>query len=660
MKRKRNLGIECLEERAVPALFGQPWIQPENLTLSFAPDSTQIAGHKSDLFHALSARFPTSQWQGEILSAVQAWASVTDIEIGVVPDQGLPFGTPGMMQGDPRFGDIRIGAQPMSKDAMAVSIPADPYLSGTWSGDILLNDTIVPKLRKGDLYAIMLHEIGHVLGLPENNSPDSVLASHKTQLPTKLSPADVVAVQSLYGIRDFNPPGTITPVPFPTDPTEFDGAAPLVAFGDMARTNDVSLFSLPARQGYTGPITFRVQTAGLSLMQPKISVYDETGRLLLRATSTAQMGASLSVQLKNASPNHTYTIRIEAARRQSFDIGEFSLAVTYDRLNKIPLNQILPVLTGNYRDLPADQIDEIFRHPQDSFLSSEGNLGTTLQTATVLTTTTGQVINSHYHTIGSLNDTGGQRYFKITSPSSNSSGQLVLTAAVNALSVNGLSTRVDLLDSTGKLVASDVLVNDHGTYTFQAKGLAPSSTYYLRVAASGHGGDVTGNFLLVADFLQTPQLLTTFASNSLDALKMADNASLFVARTQLFQFVFTAESISNASAQMIITDAKGNVVFTLTTVPGSPASTNSLFLSPGQYNVRITSVGVPTSPLLYRVRAVVISDPIGPVVADPTMAPLYTSPTVPNQFVFPIPPTNNSPPAFVLSYFPYYWLNLSL
>jgi len=36
-------------------------------------------------------------------------------------------------------GDIRIGARPMSPEVLSISVPHDPFLSGTLSGDVLLN-----------------------------------------------------------------------------------------------------------------------------------------------------------------------------------------------------------------------------------------------------------------------------------------------------------------------------------------------------------------------------------------------------------------------------------------------------------------------------------------------------------------------------------------
>ena len=83
-------------------------------TLSLAPDGTAIANHASSLFATLDAQFPRDVWEAQLARAVQTWASVTNLTVGVVADGGQPFGAPGLGQGDARFGDIRVGAQAMA------------------------------------------------------------------------------------------------------------------------------------------------------------------------------------------------------------------------------------------------------------------------------------------------------------------------------------------------------------------------------------------------------------------------------------------------------------------------------------------------------------------------------------------------------------------
>src|SRR4051812_24948585 len=138
MTRSRQPVVETLEDRTVPATWGNPWPDAMHLTVSFAPDGTPIAGLTSNLFQSLNARMPTAAWETVILRALQTWAVNANINLGVVADQGQAFGGAGLPQSDPRFGDIRIGGLSLSKDVMAFTNPFD-FTGSTWSGDIRLN-----------------------------------------------------------------------------------------------------------------------------------------------------------------------------------------------------------------------------------------------------------------------------------------------------------------------------------------------------------------------------------------------------------------------------------------------------------------------------------------------------------------------------------------
>src|SRR5262249_25438194 len=151
---------EPLETRTNPVAFGVAWPRPTHLSLSFAPDGTMMAPdgtifatHESNLFATLDPLLDTASWQALILEAFQEWALPANIDIRVVPHGGQPFGSAGAAQGDGRFGDIRIGATPLSSDVLAVSLPYQPVSAGTRSGDVFLNsahaftaDEILPVL----------------------------------------------------------------------------------------------------------------------------------------------------------------------------------------------------------------------------------------------------------------------------------------------------------------------------------------------------------------------------------------------------------------------------------------------------------------------------------------------------------------------------------
>jgi hypothetical protein len=167
--------LDQLEDREVPATFGIPWADPLHLTLSFTPDGTAIAGQThSQLFQALNAQRSASVWQRDVLRAIQTWAAVANVNVGVVPDSGAPFGTPAA-PGLAPFGDLRVGAQPMAATALAVGVPPDPFFSGTWAGDVFLNSATSLYTANTDLFSIALHEVGHALGLPNSTDPTSVM-----------------------------------------------------------------------------------------------------------------------------------------------------------------------------------------------------------------------------------------------------------------------------------------------------------------------------------------------------------------------------------------------------------------------------------------------------------------------------------------------------
>ncbi len=137
LKATRSLQLERLENRQVMATFGVPWPEPRSLSVSFPSDNASIGAFPNSIRERFDQVADRAQWQYEALRAFQTWAAVTNINVGLVPDRGDDFGAVGLSSNDPRFGEIRIGAFPQGA-TLANAAPFDP-LSGTWSGDVLLN-----------------------------------------------------------------------------------------------------------------------------------------------------------------------------------------------------------------------------------------------------------------------------------------------------------------------------------------------------------------------------------------------------------------------------------------------------------------------------------------------------------------------------------------
>src|SRR5438067_729105 len=116
MSRGSFLGVEHLESRDTPARFGTPWPDGQHLTLSLAPDGTPIAGSPGNLATFLARLGPDARM--DVLRAFQNWVVSANLNVGLVADDGSAFGAAGPAQGDPRFGDIRVGGVGLPSDVL--------------------------------------------------------------------------------------------------------------------------------------------------------------------------------------------------------------------------------------------------------------------------------------------------------------------------------------------------------------------------------------------------------------------------------------------------------------------------------------------------------------------------------------------------------------
>ena len=253
------------------------------LTFSFAPDGAQIAGQSNALAATFDALAPAAAWQETILRAFQTWAIETNADIGLVGDEGQDFGVAGPSQGDPRFGDVRIGAIAMEPSVGAVSVPTDGLAAGTWFADVVFN-TAFNFTSLDDLYAIALHEAGNVLGLKDNTDPNSPLSSSIPPVVKPPTAADLATLQDLHGVRapDANETlghGGVAA----TDNDSFanatqlkrgeiseqpSGSAPTVVYGDIATAGDSDYFTIRGPSSYAGPMTETVLLGTVAMRLP--------------------------------------------------------------------------------------------------------------------------------------------------------------------------------------------------------------------------------------------------------------------------------------------------------------------------------------------------------------------------------------------------------
>ena len=176
---------------------------------------------------------------------------------------------------------------------LAVATPPDASLAGTLAGDIYFNSSA--SFTPTTLFGVALHEVGHALGVASSSDPASVMFDTFNNNLT-LSASDVTAIRALYGARAPDAHegaignGTIQNSTRIQYDSVTDVSTPLVIFGDVTTRADVDVFYLPTPDTYSGPMSVRLQTTGISLLAPKLSVTDKNGNVL--ASAVAEMSSS--------------------------------------------------------------------------------------------------------------------------------------------------------------------------------------------------------------------------------------------------------------------------------------------------------------------------------------------------------------------------------
>jgi hypothetical protein len=466
----------------------------------------------------------------------------------------------------------------------------------------------------------------------------------------ELAPEDVAALQALYGPPVSSQAGNnsiATASPIPT-PDGFNGATPIVAYGTLSTAQPAVVYSFAPPTGYKGTVTVWLVTSGVSLLDPSVTVYDGSGKVLGSAQSTRLGGDALSVQLSKASLCSTCYVEVQPATPGSFDTGGFGLAVSFNAALQVSPSLINTVLRAPDENLTADQISQLFLDPQ-GFSTSSGNSGTQLTTALALPTTPGFALHTRFQAVATLNDMPGPVYYSFVAPAATGSNPLVLTAGLNAAGSGGSSGSLELLNASGAPLPATVLLDAGGVYTIQATGLTPGAKYYLCATPPVGASNSSGYSMLVADFLQTSDMQTTFETSTLTTAAPQASSTLYVARSQFFQFQLSVPAVpgvASGAVEMTILDENDKAVFAITAKVGQAGTVSCVMLPPGQYTVEFSAIAAGGSwpALSFTVQGCVLSQPMGPIVHNPTYQPLYLGPPGPiTTYLYPNGTTSTIP-----------------
>src|SRR5579883_1060989 len=605
--------FEALEDRALPATFGVPWPDPGHITLSFVPDGTQTPLGPSDLSKVLAEAGGVTAGEEIILSAFQAWAAQANLNIAVVPDSGDPLGINGAVQGDPRFGDIRIAAVGLSPESVANSLPFS-FTGTTLSGDVMFNANMPFGVGNNpsiyDLYSVAIHEAGHTLGLDHNDVPGSVM-NKDYSYRTGLSATDIVSIQQLYGARQ---PGTFGAVSGNNTPGTAAGI-PFTLSGDLQTTGDLTSmgeaqyfkFTAPALTAMLSGVTVRLKASGLSLLTAQVTVYDAFGRVVATTASTDPMNNDLLLSFRTGLFGGNYTIKVQGASGNAFDIGSYKLAVDYLSLNSL-LAPITTTLTGVV----------------------DGGVVTPLLGG-VLGIQTNNANDSRFDAayIGQLYGSSDVDTFRISTEKYAAGTSVTLNVMVWGLNANPVDPEVRVFDENGNPVAFEVLANQSGLFSVQVLNAVAGEYYYVQVLANKNGDQSAGRYFFAANFDQLPLMMFTgLSGGTANPGTTSPIDTLTIGEAGVYQFALGAQSAENgATVTMQIYDENGNLVMTLTAIAGRPVATATKDLKAGTYTVTYSAAKANTAPVNFGSFMEELSDLSGPYATSTATPPSSTSPS---------------------------------
>jgi hypothetical protein len=583
-------GFEVLEDRSVPTAFGIPWADPGHLTLSFTPDATSTPIGPSNLSKTLGAAGTTAAWEREVLRAFQSWAAVANIDVGLVADGGQPLGTSGAVQGDARFGDVRVAAAPLSVGEVADAAPFT-WTGTTFAGDVTFDSTrafsIGNKPSAFDVYSVAVHEAGHALGLAHSTATDSVMQENYAYR-TGLGASDVAAIRALYGAR--------TPDTFDaataggndamsrasTIPQTSAGNGQLLATASLTTATDVDYYKFTTTPVLSiGGIVVRLKASGISLLTPSVTVYNSYGQVVASAASTDPLNNDLQINFSSLLGG-TFYVKVAAARSDVFGVGGYKLAVDF-----LTLGGVLAPITNTVGAV------------------LDGNTNNTLATALGLNppSSTDARFDATYR--GSIENSTDIDNYKVHTDKFAAGTPVVLDVIAWGTDSTPLSPRVRVFDAAGNPVAIQVLANSTGLFSVQVPGAVAGQSYYVQVAALNPGA--TGAYFVGADFNQQAPTVFDGVADGTVSSSAGDSGTLAVADAGVFHFALAPDA---GGVTMTVTDAAGRTVLSLTAAAGQPPVTATAYLAAGTYTVRYARTG--TAAALYNLFLIKLSDGVGP------------------------------------------------
>jgi hypothetical protein len=379
-RRRRGLTLmmEALESRVVLySASGNAWPNPQVITISFMPDGTNLGGGVTSNLNASfnSKANLDNKWENIILQAAQVWAQQTKINFVVVPDDGAPEGSGSDEEGNPGFGDIRIGGYNFGSSTLALTYQPPSANNFSIAGDMMFNTGQSFNVGSTyDLFTVAMHEFGHALGLNESSVSNAVEYGTYTGVKTALASDDIAGIRAIYSANQprtadaYNTGGasnsTLAKAAAISSQINHNTMTALVPNLGITSAGQVEYFSVAAPAGSGSTLKLDVQSSGLSLLSPEVTLYGSNGSTVLASASgEGQYGTTLTLSISGVTAGEQFYVKVQGADTTQMGTGRYALGMSFN--GTTPPTEASPVIAepdGNPARCSGGQADNSFSY----------------------------------------------------------------------------------------------------------------------------------------------------------------------------------------------------------------------------------------------------------------------------------------------------------